>query len=161
MTEPDWLTIARRYIGLREVPGSGNNATIQRWLTNLRAWWSEDSVPWCGVYVAQVMDEAQIIKPKHWYRAKAWAEWGDRLVLPALGCVVVFERQGGGHVGFVVGTDQHGRLQVLGGNQNDQVSIAPFLRERAIAYRWPSGIPYEYAPLPLIQSKAASSTNEA
>ena len=52
------------------------------------------------------------------------------LQAPTVGCVVVFEREGGGHVGLVVGADTKGRLLVLGGNQGDAVSIAPFDRSR-------------------------------
>lgn len=157
----EWLEIARKYIGLREYPGAANNPRIVEWLAGLRAWWSTDDVPWCATFVAQVMKEAGLERPRHWYRAKAWAEWGDRLVLPAVGCVVVFERQGGGHVAFCVGTDTLGRIMCLGGNQGDAVTIAPFLRERVIAYRWPAGVPYIYQPLPLISSQAAASTNES
>ena len=161
MTDPAWLIIARRYLGVRELPGAANSPIIQRWLVNLRAWWADDATPWCGVFCAEVMREAGIPRPKAWYRAKAWAEWGVRLTLPVVGCVVVFERQGGGHVAFVVGTDEAGRLMCLGGNQGDAVTIAPFLRERVIAYRWPTADIPVYAPLPLISSRAASSVNES
>ena len=50
-------------------------------------------------------------------RAKEYAFAGKRLTKPAYGCLVVFTRQGGGHVGFVVGKDKAGNLLVLGGNQ--------------------------------------------
>ena len=160
--EPIWLARARADIGLRELPGAPTAPKIRQWLETLRAWWRDDETPWCGVAVAAWMQQVSIGVPKHYYRAKAWAEWGYP-VAPVVGCVVVFERQGGGHVRLLVGKDAAGRLMVLGGNQGNAVSIAPFERDRAIAYRWPSTELHALTagPLPIIASSAASSTNEA
>ena len=75
-------------------------------------------------------------------RAKAWADWGSPLAAPEHGCVVVFERAGGGHVGFVVGrTSTSGNLMVLGGNQGNRVKISEFKRERVVGYYWPASVP--------------------
>ena len=137
--EPLWLTEARADIGVREVPGAATAPTIARWLIELKAWWSGDEVPWCGTAVAAWMRAADVALPQHWYRAKAWAEWGQPLREPAHGCVVVFERTGGGHVGLVVGQTQIGDLLVLGGNQGDAVNVRSFPRHRVYAYRWPPG----------------------
>ena len=52
MSEPSWLKIARSYEGLKEIPGPRHNQTIIRWLGKLKAWWSDDETPWCGVFVA-------------------------------------------------------------------------------------------------------------
>lgn len=144
--EPSWLKIARRYIGLRETPGRATTPTIQRWLLDLRAWWTDDEAAWCGTFVAAVMREDGTTLPKAWYRARAWLEWGFPLDEPMLGCVVVFERGGGGHVGFVVGRNAQDKLLVLGGNQNDSVSVAAFTPTRVLGFRWP------FASLPLLAS---------
>ncbi len=76
------------------------------------------------------------------------------------GCVVVFERAGGGHVGLVVGETAGGRLLVLGGNQGDAVSVAAFQRERVVAYRWPPGRDLP-ASMQLARGEAALSASEA
>lgn len=131
-----WLTEARKHIGLREIAGKTHNPTIINWLGYLKAWWKDDETPWCGTFVAHCCRVAQRQIPRHWYRAKAWLEVGAPLDKPAYGCIVVFERQGGGHVGFVVGQDAAGNLLVLGGNQGNRVSIAPFSRSRVLGYRW-------------------------
>lgn len=159
--DPIWLTEARRHLGVAEIPGPKTSPVISSWLHKLRAWWADDETPWCGVFVAACMDPAGLRLPKYWMRAKAWAEWGDALANPAVGCVVVFERQGGGHVGFVVGRTAEGRLLVLGGNQGNKVSIAEFDRARVLAYRWPTAVPYAAAPLPVLASSGQLSTNEA
>lgn len=158
--EPLYLTEARKYIGLKEIPGSKHNSTIQSWLAQLKAWWTDDETPWCGVFVAHCMKSTGNPIPKGWYRAKEWLNWGIESNTPKLGCVVVFDRKGGGHVGFVVGKDNSGRLFVLGGNQGNQVSIAPFDMSRVEGYRVPVDFALQSA-LPIITSQAASSDNEA
>lgn len=154
-----WVDIARRYIGVREIKGPKHAAVILVWLAKLGAWWRDDETPWCGTFVAQVLTEAGVVPVKAWYRAMAWADWGSALHRPLYGCVVVFSRVGGGHVGIVVGQDPAGNLQVLGGNQGDAVSIATFKRDRVVAYRWPTGVPLTDG-LPTLASVAAS-TSEA
>lgn len=161
LTEPMWLQRARCDLGLRELPGAPTAPRIAGWLQQLGAWWRDDETPWCGTAVAAWMTACGIAPPSTWYRARAWSDWGSRLVNPVTGCVVVFERVGGGHVGLVVGQDQRGRLLVLGGNQGDAVCIAPFDRSRVLAYRWPAGMPYSTTGLPVIASAAASSSREA
>lgn len=163
MTEPAWLQVARRYVGLREVPGKTTAPTISRWLRQLGAWWGDDETPWCGTFVAAVLEEAGYPKVKNWYRARSWLDWGSPIDRPALGCVAVFARTGGGHVGFVVGKDERGNLMVLGGNQGNAVTIAPFDHARVLGYRYPwplDSVPF--AQLPLIASNGAPpSRNEA
>ena len=160
MTEPRWLIEARRHLGVAEIPGPRHSPVIQSWLHKLRAWWVDDETPWCGVFVAACMDTIGFKLPKFWMRAKAWAEWGTRLTAPAPGCIVVFERPGGGHVGFVVGRTAQGQLLVLGGNQGNRVSIMAFDPVRVLAYVWPPGEQLPWADLAQMPA-AELSRNEA
>lgn len=157
-----WLEAARAYIGLREIPGARHNGTILGWLRRLGAWWSDDETPWCGVFVAHIMREAGFEIPQHYMRAKAWAEWGARLLPERLapGAVLVFGRDGGGHVGFYVGEDLTA-YHVLGGNQGNAVSIARIAKNRLIASRWPRGEPVIGGPVRLATDGRALSRNEA
>ena len=160
--EPRWLIAARAFLGLREIPGKATAPVIGRWLRELKAWWSDDETPWCGTFVAAALEGEGIKRPKHWYRAKAWLDWGDHLRDPAVGAVVILDRKGGGHVGFVVGNDEAGRLMVLGGNQGNAVTVAPFDRARVLGYRWPPGFTVLGCTMPLIASNGAkASANEA
>ena len=52
--------------------------------------------------------------------------------------MLVFDRAGGGHVGFYVGEDLTS-YDVLGGNQGDRVSIMRLEKSRCVARRWPTG----------------------
>jgi len=162
LPELPWIASARQYIGLREVPGPKNSTVITGWLTKLKAWWSDDATPWCGTFAATCVTEAGLTPPKDWYRAMAWLSLPVSLPRPAYGCVVVFTRQGGGHVGFVVGKDRSGNLMVLGGNQGDAVSVRPFPLIRVAGYRWPSAFPSAGRfVLPVLDSDGKLSENEA
>lgn len=163
IAEPAWLAEARKYIDVAEIKGPKSNDLIARWLVGLSAWWSDDETPWCGVFVANCIKAAGLPLPKFWMRAKAWADWGSKLSSPFLGCVVVFERVGGGHVGFVVGRAANGNLMVLGGNQGDKVCIRPFELSRVVGYYWPPGLSLPNPePLPMLDASGlAISTNEA
>lgn len=161
MTEPRWLTRARADIGQRETLGANDSPRIRAMLKKLRLEWLAGQ-PWCGTIMAEWLGDCGHPPPPNAFRARAWAEWGRPLTIPLLGCVVVFARPGvgTGHVGLVVGTDARNRLMVLGGNQGDAVSIAPFDRARVLAYRWPSGATDPQLYLPQLISSAASSVNE-
>ncbi|MDK4611284.1 TIGR02594 family protein [Kingella kingae] len=101
-TELPWLAEARQHIGLTEIAGKQHNSIIGNWLISLKAWWTDDETPWCGTFVAHCARTAGRDLPQHWYRALDWQNTGTRLNAPAYGCVVVFSRAGGGHVGFCV-----------------------------------------------------------
>jgi len=159
----NWLIEAEKNIGVTEAKGGKHNSRIVGWLQKLRAWWADDETPWCGTFVAHCMVEANQPIPKAWYRAKAWLDWGNPVSVPVVGAVVVFDRQGGGHVGFVVGKDKAGNLMVLGGNQADAVNIKPFPMSRVTGLRVPKGylMPADHYKLPVLASDGKLSTNEA
>lgn len=158
-----WVAEGMKYKGLKEIPGPKHNATILMWLKKLHAWWSDDETPWCGVFVAYLMQTCGFALPKLWMQAKAWGDWGTRLAAPVPGCLVVFTRVGGGHVGIVLGTTPAGELVVLGGNQGDAVSIARFGKDRqaTAVYCYPPGLPVPDQKLQLMSASGEVSTKEA
>lgn len=162
-----WLIVGLTFLGLAEIPGKLTHPTIAGWLAKLKAPWRDDETAWCGTFVAAVMDLAGIKPVKGWAGARNWLSFGVKLPSPCVGCVVVFwrgKRDGwSGHVGFVVGKDARGNLMVLGGNQGNKVSIAPFDRSRVLGYRWPAGAshPDLNIDLPPLDSDGKVSTNEA
>ena len=163
-----WIELARQFIGLHEVKGREHNPEIlQMWKDIKRGGIKDDETPWCGTFVAHCCRTANRDIPKDWFRALAWADAGERLTAPAYGCIAVFSRTGGGHVGFVVGRDRSGNLMILGGNQGNKVSIAKFSKDRVVAYIWPSVNGAKNQPakdryqLPVLVSNGAFSNNEA
>lgn len=159
MTEPRWLTRARLLVGVKEIPGPRHSAEVlQMWRDIKRGGIKDDETPWCAAFVGAVLERSGI-RSSRFESAKSYATWGEPLDSPAVGAVAVFTRQGGGHVGFVVGADQAGRLLILGGNQGDEVNVRAFDRARVTALRWPSGEPLPSAGLSL--GAAPASTTEA
>lgn len=166
MSDPAWLSTAKKYLGQREVHGPHNNPHVLRWWKNIGTPFTQDSVPWCGAFVGGVLVETGIKPVAGGASAQAWLKLPVKIPNPAVGCVVIFWRKsptsGLGHVGFVVGKDQAGHIMVLGGNQGDMVSIKPFSTDRVKGYRWPGVYPYpERFNLPVINSDGRVSTNEA
>lgn len=161
MNEPAWLAEARRHIGTKEIPGAKHEPKILAWWRAIkRGGIKSDEVPWCAAFVGGCLESVGI-KSSRFESAKSYLAWGVPITRPVYGCIAVFSRAGGGHVGFVIGSDGEGRLHILGGNQGDAVSIAPIEGKRAVGYRWPIGIPVEVQPLPMFGSIQPSSTNEA
>lgn len=155
-----WMAYALTLIGVKEVPGPGNSAVIAGWLKALKAWWYDDATPWCGVFVAHVMQRAGLALPRHWYRAKGWLEWGVALNAPAYGAVCILNRDGGGHVFFVTKASPR-FVWGVGGNQGDKVCEAKFDRARVLGFRWPAGKPLPEALQLVADSGGAVSRNEA
>lgn len=161
---PSWMDIAYRYRGLKEFPGLKDNPTIMGWGKRLGAkilgiMYNADSVPWCGLFVANCLDMAGIAPVKIAIRAKSWVNFGIP-VSPMWGCVLVFERSGGGHVGFYHGEDST-HFHVLGGNQSDSVSIMRLSKDRMIAARWPTGYAQKSGPHVVSPDGAPVSVNES
>jgi uncharacterized protein (TIGR02594 family) len=133
---PRMLIEALKLYGVHEAKGSADNPVIIGWAkeTGLSRTYREDVTPWCGLFMAVVARRAGKPLPKSPLWARDWATWGEASPKAALGDVLVFVRDGGGHVGLYVGEDSHA-YHVLGGNQSDQVSITRILKSRCIAVR--------------------------
>jgi uncharacterized protein (TIGR02594 family) len=160
-----WIIEARKHLGLKEIPGPKHNTTILGWLESLKAWWRDDETPWCGTYVGHCFRVSGMRIPKMWMRAKEWSnDWGFKLTKPVPGCVVVFDRVGGGHVGFFLGYTSNKELVVLGGNQSNMVNIAKFSPDRLIGYYWPKDFEppnYQTVTIPILTVSGPLSVNEA
>lgn len=146
--EPAWLTIARAQIGVREIIGRKHSPIIMGWVQELGAKVlgipvNDDETAWCGTFMAWVMKRAGLSMPAIAVRAASWGRagaWGRELLAPRLGCILVFTRAGGGHVGIYVGEDDT-HFHVLGGNQGNSVSITRIAKNRLAdgGMRWPKG----------------------
>lgn len=154
-----WLEEARKYIGQMEIKGPRHNPLIlQFWKDIKRGGIKDDETPWCAAYAGAMLERVGI-RSTRFESAKSYLSWGVQLHEPAYGCIVVFSRDGGGHVGFVVGQADNGDLMVLGGNQSDAINIRAFSRSRVTGYRWPVNEPLDSRPLPVMN--AASSVKES
>jgi uncharacterized protein (TIGR02594 family) len=141
--EPRWLSVARGYIGQREIKGKKHNPLILKWWKDIKQQFVDDETAWCSAFVGGVLKECGI-KPANSGWARSYEKWGLPLDRPQAGAIVTFSRNGGGHVGFVVGQNEHS-ISVLGGNQRDAVNITKFAKNskalKITSYRWPFGEP--------------------
>lgn len=154
-----WVDVARKYLGVREIPGKSHNPVILGfWKLAKLAGIKNDEIPWCSGFACAVFEEVGIRSPRS-DGAKNWLTWGLPLHLPVYGCVVVFKRPGGYHVGIVIGVNSQGTLQVLGGNQDNAVTVASFGMDRVEGFRFPAGEPVPQG-LPVIAG-AVSTRSEA
>ena len=170
LDEPKWLQVARSYLGLHEYKGNRHNPKILEWWIKIRMPFTDDETPWCAGFVGGVLEECGIRSTRSaGARSYLWQHWGMQLKGPCVGAVVVFWRGSRtgtkGHVGFVVGRDQHGNLMVIGGNQGDAVTIKPFSTDRVLSDHYPAGVAVKggigFSSLPVVDSNGMLSTNEA
>lgn len=102
-------------------------------------------IEWCAAFVNSVLGERGIPGSdtvSEWpLTARSFLRWGKRVREPELGDIVIFPRgteAWQGHVGFYFGTEYKGGVkyyQILGGNQNDTVTIELFPAKTAISIR--------------------------
>ena len=167
---PNTIRLALAEYGTAEVIGKGSSRTILAWRDELNQagvkifGYSDDSVPWCGLFAAIVCYRRQkraYEVPAEPLWARNWTSYGVKSPEPALGDVLVFQRGGGGHVGFYVAEDETA-YHVLGGNQSDSVTIARVAKARLLAARRP---PYQAKPQAVrpyyVAASGALSINEA
>lgn len=144
-----WMEEARTFLGLKEIKGTQHaQAILDMWKAIKRGGIKDDETPWCAAFVGACLERAGI-QSTRFESAKSYLSWGEKLEQPVIGCVVVFSRDGGGHVGFVAGQSTSGNLLVLGGNQTNEVNIREFQLTRVTGYRWPSSEPMPTGKLPI------------
>jgi uncharacterized protein (TIGR02594 family) len=170
MTESAWMKAARSQIGVREIPGAQHSPAVMGMVARAKGWLGitvkDDETAWCGTFVASCIAAAGFAPPRGAIAARAswWAGWGEDVgttaTRPPLGSIAVFTRNGGGHVGFVVGIHDNGDLDILGGNQGNAVNIRRFPRTRLSALRWPPGAPRADLA-PWAEAATAATTGEA
>ena len=133
---PNIIKQALALYGTSEKVGPGSNPEILKWSEECGIPYKSDDIPWCGLYAAIVATRAGwgVVNSPLW--AKSWATFGAQSPSPSLGDVLVFSREGGGHVGFYVAEDDE-CFHVLGGNQSDSVSIVRLKKDRLVAARRP------------------------
>ena len=127
----DHMELARRHIGLKEMPGHDVNTPLIMAMLLLDAEWpSDDEVPWCAAYVGWICWLAGLPRTKS-LMARSWLTLGTHVHINAAqeGDIVILNRGGPqdasvlnapGHVGFYISHDDT-FIHLLGGNQSNRV----------------------------------------
>ena len=96
----------------------------------------DSEIPWCACFANYCIQYAGGRGTRS-AMARSFLKWGKKLTYPEVGCIVVLERGNNGwsgHVGFVVDwTDDI--IEVLGGNQNNDVNIKEYDRSKVLGFR--------------------------
>ena len=101
-------------------------------------------IEWCAAFANAILEESSIISNKdhqHPLLARSFLQWGEAVDDPQMGDVVVFPRGNEGwqgHVGFYVKEQMiDGVLYyyILGGNQNNSVTVKLFRADSALGIR--------------------------
>jgi len=136
-----WMEIAWDQLGEEEIAGPKHNPEIVAYFADSKnAGIQNDEVAWCAAFAGAVLERSGIRSTRS-LMARSYEDFGQPVPLdrPRVGCIAVLSRTSDprfGHVGFVVGWT--GRtIKLLGGNQNNAVSVANFDRARVVALRWP------------------------
>lgn len=139
---PKMLVEALKHYGEIEKVGKGSNPNITKWAdeVGVSGWYTDDDIPWCGLFVGVVAKRAGYpFSASKLLAAREWLNWGvpvpkERAMLWD---ILVFSRNGGGHVGFYVGENESNYL-VYGGNQSNAVGFAWIAKDRCIGVRRPA-----------------------
>jgi uncharacterized protein (TIGR02594 family) len=163
-TAPKILVEAVKHIGTKEIVGKQHNPTILSWAKalGLEKVYTNDEIPWCGLFVAYCAHAAGLDVVKHPLWALNWNKYGNVAKVAMLGDVLTFTRNGGGHVGIYVGEDAT-HYHVLGGNQNNSVSVSRIAKDRLSQARrtaWKVAQPASVRVVHLA-AKGVITTNEA
>ena len=148
--------LAEAEIGTLEVVGKNHNPKVVAYFKDAgHPEIVDDETAWCAAFVGAMLERAGIRSTRK-LNARSYMEWGVPVGLEdaQMGDVVVFQRGDSawqGHVGFYVG---HGstKITVLGGNQSNKVSTAPYPVAKLLGVRRWVDTP-ETAPTPPASKK--------
>lgn len=148
---PAWLKAAIGELGQAEVSGAKSNPRIiaYRKMAECGLGGDDGAVPWCAIFVNAMLAQAKTDgSGSAMARGFASSRNFRKLAAPVVGCITVLSSSRGpasGHVGFYTG--ENGLFfQMLGGNQNDAVTISMFQKAKLVGHYWPVNAPLPPAP---------------
>lgn len=121
-----------------EVVGLQNNPKILEYAKEIGASWvSNDETPWCAIFMQWCLMKAK--KPfSYMANARYFLKYGEHTDNPEMGDIVVLWRDSktsaSGHTAFFVKQNDT-TVWLLGGNQNNKVTISQFNKTQVLDYR--------------------------
>jgi uncharacterized protein (TIGR02594 family) len=135
---PPWMKVAYKELGQAEISGVEENARITEYFATVAGTntYREDGDDWASAFVEWSLQHAGKTGPKN-MKPSAWLTWGQPLETPQFGAIVILDFSGHEHVGFFFG-EEGDFVKVLGGDQNESVSIYLYPKSAVQGYRRPS-----------------------
>ena len=132
------IEVALSQIGIKEIVGRKHNPEVLKYFKEIgQSWVKDDETAWCSAFANWVCKKVGLPYSKK-LNARSWLKVGRQVYTPQLGDVVVFWRENPqswkGHVAFFV-RETPNWIYVLGGNQNNQVKISAYPKNRLLQYR--------------------------
>lgn len=127
--------------GLTEIVGPIHNEAIIQFYDDVgHSWVQDDETPWCAAFVGSCLERSGLTSTRD-LAARSYLEWGvNSSDNPRVMDIVIFSRGDKpwlGHVGFLAKPYKKGdrSVYVLGGNQNNRVSVAKYPAEKLLGFR--------------------------
>jgi len=133
------VEIAFKEYGVKEIVGQKDNLEILKYFDEIgfNASKLKDETAWCSAFVNWVLKTSDAPYTGK-LNARSWLKIGMETNRPQMGDVVIFwrgsKKSWKGHVGFFINAIDD-KIFVLGGNQNNQVKISSYPKERLLGYR--------------------------
>jgi len=109
---------------------------------------------WCAAFVNMILLENRLPTSEsvseHYLLARSFLEYGEEVIEPEAGDIVIFPRgdtDWQGHVGFYVETVESNGItyyKILGGNQDDSVNVTNYRADKAIGIRRAAEFVWDY-----------------
>lgn len=141
MSDPAWLQAALADLGTKEKPGPGSNPDVVSYYAESgNPGIKDDAVAWCAAFTGAMLSRAGL-KGTGSLAARSYLNYGAKLSTNNVprGAILIFRRGTSswqGHVCFCL-KDEGSRVQVIGGNQSDAVTVATYSKAALLGARWP------------------------
>ena len=127
-----------KYYGLKEVFGSKHNPEIVKMFHDIGYnWINDDETAWCSAalnYFCKKLGYERSGK----LNARSWLNMTIKVTKPEMGDIVILWRDNPnswqGHVGLYISDDKD-KIYILGGNQDNMISIRSYYKSRVLGYR--------------------------
>lgn len=132
------VKIALSQYGIREIKGIRDNPKVLQYFNEIGYDGErlKDETAWCSAFVNWVCKKGGATYSGQ-LNARSWLNVGKQVKLPKQGDIVVLWREKPnswkGHVGFFIRQTKNW-VYILGGNQNNQVNISAYPKNRVLTY---------------------------
>jgi uncharacterized protein (TIGR02594 family) len=134
------IEVAFSQYGVKEIVGKKHNPVVVNYFKEIGfKQIDNDETPWCSAFINWCALKSGLEKNmSKKLNARSWLKVGNEIKDPVLGDIVIFWRENKdgwkGHVGIYINEDSK-NINVLGGNQGNEVCIKPYPKDRLLGYR--------------------------